>query len=299
MLIRMLVSMLCLMQPRWNERQDKPEAATTREVTMANPVWVSTDGDWSAVGSWSTGAVPVSTDIVTFDGARSQVSVTSGLAQAAVVLAYLRIKANYTGDIGASGGHLVIQATKVTHLGSGDVYISPSEGSIGTAMLDSLSGSLFLNGITKNIHNLAGLVTVQASASGLVEFTQWGVQAETTFLSGSSAMVRSTIHAGTVNCAVPPSALLKVAGGVWNQTIWDQETTNVYVEGGTFKFIPTVLPTAPITKLVAASGLADFQDANFAVTVNTLIIGPNGDVIDSDIGTFGGTLIIDLRNPFP
>jgi len=46
---------------------------------MAIRIWISTDGNMAATGSWSGAAVPATGDIVIFDPAYSKVAPISGL----------------------------------------------------------------------------------------------------------------------------------------------------------------------------------------------------------------------------
>lgn len=88
---------------------------------MAVKIWVSTDGDWSNANSWSPAAVPVHNTDSAYFPAGSQ-SVTSGLAQSTVNLLGIETDADYTGDIGASGGPLQITSDIIYHRGSGTLY---------------------------------------------------------------------------------------------------------------------------------------------------------------------------------
>ena len=118
---------------------------------MATPIWQASTGAWDTAGNWSTAAVPVDGDSVYFTGASNQ-SVTSGLTLGASgdALALLHTHADFTGDIGTSGGKLV----------AGD--------SITTIRLYSRSGHAYIDtASTTNVY-LAGQVTDFAELDGTI-----------------------------------------------------------------------------------------------------------------------------------
>ena len=110
---------------------------------MAEHIWQSQDGDWSAPASWSSGAVPAgaapATDTVLFTGA-SQQSVTSGLDNNAVDLVLLRIQPEYTGDIGNEHNPLKISADRVIHKGKGTLWYEDGAGVTDVMILNSPAG---------------------------------------------------------------------------------------------------------------------------------------------------------------
>lgn len=85
---------------------------------MAILYWTGTsaDGNWTTTGNWSTGAIPVTGDDVTFD--RTSDDITLNLDQSAVLLASLNITNSFQGTIGnepdATNEFLKIGATTLT-----------------------------------------------------------------------------------------------------------------------------------------------------------------------------------------
>ena len=119
-LFTITIAIILLGQP-WPTAKNATREHERIEV-MATPVWISSNGDWGNTASWSTGSVPVSSDLVIFDGISSNRSVTGGLNQTGVNLAELQISPAYTGNIGLTGNPLVIDSLKVLHRGSGTLY---------------------------------------------------------------------------------------------------------------------------------------------------------------------------------
>ncbi len=100
----------------------------TTAALAGRVVWESTNGDWNATASWSTGSVPVGGDEVEFNGT-SVVDVTSGLDQTGVQLLSFLTTSSYTGDIGSGTTPLEIDiagadADWCVIEGTGSVYMN-------------------------------------------------------------------------------------------------------------------------------------------------------------------------------
>lgn len=88
--------------------------------------WVSANGDWGNVNSWSQGAVPGANDVVVFNDT-SQQSVTAGLAPAGS-FAQMLVKTRYRGNIGFVGSPLHVRMDGggiLVYRGAGQAYVNP------------------------------------------------------------------------------------------------------------------------------------------------------------------------------
>ena len=71
---------------------------------MATVIWISTSStDWATPANWSTGSVPVATDVVVFDGTGTA-NVTTGLNRSGVAFASILIYQANTCQIGVISG---------------------------------------------------------------------------------------------------------------------------------------------------------------------------------------------------
>ena len=87
---------------------------------MASRIWISRDGDMSAAGSWSGGAVPVNGDEVIFDPAFSEVAASTGLdfATGGVTFGELFIAPGWKFPIGSYGNPLKAESDVIRHYGN-------------------------------------------------------------------------------------------------------------------------------------------------------------------------------------
>lgn len=83
-------------------------AADDQTFTMAATTPNAGPSCWSSTANWSGGAVPVTDDIVIFDG-RTTVSALYGMNQTGVDLAKMHVMPSYTGSIGSAGAPLIIE----------------------------------------------------------------------------------------------------------------------------------------------------------------------------------------------
>lgn len=132
---------------------------------MATRIWISTDGDMNAVGSWSGGAVPVSADIVVFDPKASRVAPTSNMdfstnGGAAANFGELLIMPGWSLNIGNPANPLKAECSVLRHYGNcelhyqsknagieldtRDVYIDSAYNKSECASFSSAGSSIFL-----------------------------------------------------------------------------------------------------------------------------------------------------------
>jgi len=106
-------------------------AAITGAGSISNIATTSPTGPyhWDEANNWDTGAVPINSDDVYFQD--SDIDCLYGLAQSAVTLASLHIKASYTGKLGLqnwNGDYYEYRATMLA-IGATLCYIGEGEGS--------------------------------------------------------------------------------------------------------------------------------------------------------------------------
>lgn len=226
---------------------------------MSSVTWVSTSGDWSSNASWSTGAVPVSTDDVFFidNGA---VSVSSGLAQGAVDLNSLNV-IDFTGNIGASGSPLVIGATYFRIGGSGENYIQNDL--TGTEKVwvysHNRAAALSLTGnACARVVVLRGAVTIGAA----VTLLQVG------YIDNEAADADVTISGVAISNVHQSGGRIRTTGGATVSTL--------YRAGGTFEFAGAA---GGSLSLINGGGIFKYQATNLLAPQNiSVLISGNGTV---------------------
>jgi hypothetical protein len=98
--------------------------------------WIArTPSSWVA-GSFDTGLLPGSNEVVIFDGS-GQGSVVGGLNQTAIDLDRLELLSAYGGSIGVPGNPLIISADEVIHQGSGTLCYQDGGGTTDLMIVDS------------------------------------------------------------------------------------------------------------------------------------------------------------------
>lgn len=265
----------------------------TLATSPTGPNW------WSAAGNWSTGAVPVNSDIVYLEN--SSVSIRYGLAQSAVTLAELHISDTFTGDIGlpeinqdATDYHeyratfLAIAAT-VLNIGTGDGSGAGSgrlkidNGSVQTTLTVYGTGGASEPDVPalvwKGTH-ASNVVNVYGGSVGLSVYGTDSAVVATLRVEGGGTAVRCGD-----SCAV---TTLTMAGGT---VLFDGATvTTVTQDGGTL----TLRDSGTVTTLTVNEGALVYRSAG---TITTLAVGAHG-VADFTQDVRGRT-ITNLVNVYP
>lgn len=264
-------------------------------IDMANPVWISTDGDWSNTASWSTGVVPVGGDNIRFDGS-SVVDVTAGLNQSAAgLMATVQIKKQYTGALGSSGGFLRIRATKFfnesrgPHFIEADVTINEFQNRAG--------GTLTLDGTFNSVSNVRGDITFLPAAIINV-YAQLEAGATALMPEGMGIAVETVVTGGelTIRDNGPVNPKLVVGGG---RVIFDGQSFEgiMYITHPSAEVIwkPTSSGGA-LDGLYVLDGTFDTKDATIAQSITERVVGPRARVDRNDLLTI--VTDIDLREEF-
>ena len=237
---------------------------------MATRTWQGGTGgsttDYSVAGNWVEGAVPIAGDAVTIrpnpDG--TVYNITAGLNQAGVAVTSFVIDASYDGDIGASGGYLLLNVTTdVAINGNGDMFIDCSAANLlelSVRMDLSTAGHLYWKGPTVTgayLHR--GAMT---HVSGTISTCYVSlVDAET-----QSSDMNLTWTAGTATAMVILGGTTEMNGGTWTDTtqtngevtIVNGSAASIIQRGGTLDY-----RSATTLTLLQVYGLtADFTCGN-------------------------------------
>lgn len=158
---------------------------------MATKTWISTSsGDWNTAGNWD-GGVPAPGDVVIIRSGTAAIT-TNITGLGATTLALLYIEPGYTNNIGGSGNDLTISATKVTHLGSGQLWMEDGTGPTVHTVIDCASPSTVVNlggASFSNVYVLRGTVTIDATCTATNLYVHYhdnpGSDANVTILAGA------------------------------------------------------------------------------------------------------------------
>jgi hypothetical protein len=272
-------------------------AADAQTFTRTATTACTGPNDWNSPLNWSGGAVPVSTDNVTFDG-RNGGAVLYGLNQSAVTLATLNIKQANTYNVGTTTAALRVSATTCT---IGEAATDGSA-STGTALINIDFGTAQTTTRVANSKNIgtSGLepVMLKGSHAANVVTVEGGVVGVATNIPGQTATVATlVVEAGTVKCGsgCTLTTITQMGGKLYVNSAVTTLTLNggeVYTNGdwllGT---LTTTGGTAhlehrrsgdEVTTLNLRGGTADFSDNTTAATVNALsfrsgtLVAPSG-----------------------
>jgi len=83
---------------------------------------------------------------------------------------------------------------------------------------------------------------------------------------------------------------------------WRQEGTlsacKIHIHGGIFEYAPNADPVG-LAPWFYVDGVLDVTEAEYAIPVGALVIGPNGEVRGSAIETVGSKTDFDMRQDYP
>lgn len=293
------------------------------KMALSVNTWVSVNGDWNNVNSWSLRVVPGAAHVAVFDG-RSQQSLTAGLNASASALTQLLVKPTYHGNMGFAGTPFQIKLSGgvLVYRGSGQAYINPSTGGAGNVIVDvdrdvSSSGySLILGGMgttTKGAiemlavkrgrcrvlgdMSLSGDIYIVGSAAYLLCDANLGGGAPPT------DPLNIIASAGYTENARPLQANKTIVVGAGSRVVQVgilPTTIRVVVIGdGKFQYNP-LAATGTTPTLLVLGGMYDQTNEEYDNIWATTIIGPDGHVIG---GTIRGSGIFppsfDLREEYP
>lgn len=240
-------------------------------MAAALDIWKSADGAWDNVASWESGVVPEAGDWVIFP-ANNTVSVTSGLDQDGILLASLITQPGYTGDIGLSGTHLQISATRVLHEGSGRLYFTDTADPGSDLIINSPNGAVISGANVGKIIVFRGNVTLDSSLSAIdaLMVTYLGSQA-------SDAVVTVQDSAGTITAVLMNGGsidngaqvtTLTMQSGTFTQRPSTDKVVNIYQTGGSTKYKDNTAP-AGLWKILG--GMLDCSEVRLTAATKLVI----------------------------
>lgn len=287
-------------------------------MAASNHVWIGTDGVYATAGNWTTdgdAGPPGDTDSA-YCRAANQTSIT-GENQAGQYLALFRTDRGYTGNVGASGTPLIIDAVKVSHYGSGSLYWKSDDNASGDytdwAVVNSPNMTLAAEFDGEKVDRITCMRgrTVLAATLGTVavpsvlEVMSDDGSSDGTIVvvypkSGDTTAVMVTaafIAGGTLN-STGRIGTVHQSGGIYRQDT--EQCDALYLYGGRCEYSSgTTLGTLGAA-YVYDGGVLDFTQTPVPKTVTSLYVYKGGVVIrDDDLLTvtseylLGGKIISD------
>lgn len=274
------------------------------DAVAAIHVWVSSDGDFSAATSWSTGKAPdqwLPTDQVLFSGT-DDTSVSSGLDQASVQVALVFVDSNYDGDLGADGNPLRIGADVSIYGGEGGAWFSgPLSSRFNMLVIDdpSLHGDIFVSGDYDYVALKAGYTTILSGATidTLVTGSVSGLSPVVTIQAGPS--IRNITGGGwqiTNHRTVATGHTLEVISGEFRQQAIMETRSHLKVHGGSFIYTPNVAPPEPGPFADLLGGSSNFTGTFYTPHFAFGVISSLAFSANQSPAAMG---LIDLRSAFP
>lgn len=267
-------------------------ASSTGTDTTAN----SSPNQWSLAANWAEGVVPVAADDVNIE--RGSVDILYGLAQSAVTLTSLTIKATYTGKIGlptrnATGyeeyraTQLAISATTCTigqGQGSGSGRIKLNFGSVQTALTvygmatsaeTGLAALLWRGTHASNVVNVysgtVGVAIFSGETAVIATLRQTGGTVKTA--SGTTLMTIDK-SAGSLETFSSATTITNRGGDI---TVWSGAHTTINLLQDKLAYNSTGTLT---TLNVYDAGEANFDEVNQARTVTNCTIVEGAKISD-------------------
>lgn len=281
------------------------QAARLSEATMADSIWISTDGNLNAAGSYSPSGVPIAAGNIVFDGS-SNVDVSTGLTGlTGVDLRRIWTQPDYEGDIGASGNPLTTAAVRFIVQGSGSVWYAQETYSGGTPVivvdspnqqdafsLVSTAGAYDLycqNGGVEILPGagVLGYLGVASRQSHLLPNVTIGTGFSCSYYVQKSGYVTSKSKLGDTSCVIDGGIFVYDASatGGWGTVINIAGGTMIYNSAGSGSYI------------IVSSGTLDMSQDSRAKTISLLVLLPGANFITHNNITV--TSLIDLRGIVP
>lgn len=291
-MLLVIIAVCCIGQYR-----ERP-ARKQKDEPMADPVWVSTNGNVSDPNSWSTGAIPVSGDRLIIDGT-SQVDMINGLDLSSLTDMTWWFKSGYKGNVGSSGTPLQTGAATVFIQGGANIYL---KGGIMTGYRINRSPSdnrIYIDGNIDYISVKNANIEI-ATTAVLFDSAKSALMIHTPGVKASVGIQMIIINDGSAEVDFTPVA--NVSG--------HPKSTTVYYSGDYIVMgmsdPATIFPGArvifkPVSSVPAQSwlyvgGILDLSQNQFPWTLQRAFLGPYGRIIGALPDT---TTIIDLREDMP
>jgi len=244
-------------------------------MATANQNYQGVDNDWANAANWSASGIPTADDLVRIGGSSQGLSVNLGQGAVSPGLDGLFLAETMTGDLGATGNPLIIDADTVTcRSGASQSWFegtyaefiaAPMLMTDNACVIDASGGDTITN-----LYSLRGRVTIVDGSA----ITNGFVMAE----SGSAILViqANTTFSGDLHIN---SGRVLLSGEI---------DGTVFLDGG----ILEMLIGCDVNKLVLDGGTCQFKDGDFTGGSDSVII--KGGVFDAS-AHFKQTTIPNMR----
>jgi hypothetical protein len=259
-------------------------------------VWQSEDGDYTAVTSWSLGAIPTSGDIAYFDGTSHITPIINVADGAAGADEYVFTEA-YRGGLASAGAGLhKTGVQKITIRGDGDYHFAIDSGDFPDVIIDNSRVQCSFDTIVRDVMIKQGYAHFLSTCAMTGEVILYGLAAR--------ALIEAVVHAGAFlenrrATTTSTENILQTLGGEILQTGLIETNTNIRVDMGTIRYAPSISPAAKAPDVFIGKGLFDARESKFPIVVSKFFVGPEGDAkgsIHEGVGTWGD---FDLREDYP
>jgi hypothetical protein len=244
--------------------------------------------DWGLAGNWSGdgGAkVPVTTDLAVI--ATGTQNVVTGVDQTGDDLGGVVMSAGFSGDLGASGGRLILAADLVAHYGTGKLWLYAEDNAL-ALKVDRVLVCCGLGG-EADIDGDAGALTLAECLRGTATFGRSPTTLVVGYKTNRSSDVTCTVQAGagtvttahffggtiTTNDAITTA---NFSGGRWTHAVGAITTLNAMAPGTVTLNASETVTTAN----VGNGGVLDLMADHTTKTITTLNIYPDGNVLYDD-----------------
>lgn len=272
---------------------------------MADSIWISTDGNLNAAGSWSPSGVPGAAGNIAFNSS-SHVDVLSGLTALSLVdLERVWTAPDYEGNIGAPGNPLETAIKRFIIQGAGSVwYNQQSHATGGYTVVDSpnqqdafvltstsqpTGNFYFLNGGVAILDGAGATGSMFVASRNLYQLPNVSIGTGVTVINYSqrTGVVTTKSVLGSSRCVIDGGLLIydSSATAAW--------TTTIHVAGGTLEYNSTGTPD----HIAVLSGTLDMTKDSRAKTINALTLMPGSNFMTHNNITV--TNLFDLRGTVP
>ena len=259
------------------------------ESPVANKLWlgnVGVEGKWDDNANWDPANTPVDGDDVVLNRT-SSISVTSGLNQSGIDLNSLTVHSGYTGDIGASGGPLIINTAlddtgvigNIIKQGPGAFYIEAGAGGTGKIEFlyidtDEQSTEIEIDGVINNVSLIKGRVAALAGFDGKFVWVSYrnNPTSDVHFtLQSTAALNDLVLNGGTILYdGTTITAIVKMSGGRIIQGINAGKFSGIIQSGGYIEYNGT----GTISVATLLGGTLDLSQDGRPKTVSLLSVFP-------------------------
>ena len=260
---------------------------------MAIDYYQGNDGEWENA-NFQSGSVPVDADeLVIPDTITTSIN---GTDQSGIKLLLFKTDRRYVGNMGLLGDPLIIDATKLTHLGTGFLFLKSDDAASAQftewVLIDSDNGANLDGEHITRVTVLKGEVTLASSLGSVtlpavVEVTFRDNSASDAIVTVNCALLASTgtlkVDGGqvTTNAAVP---IVNQSGGVWTHSNTGATAVTTYNGFGGKAFYNS--SGTLVTANIYSGCVFDLTTNSQEKTLTTVNVFPNGTFIyDPEVTT--------------